>query len=148
MAADDRRVIIAGFGPVGRVVAQQLEQAGLKVLIIELNAATVNKQKELGKPAVCGDVCDDEVLRQAAIGEADALIITIPNEDAAVAACSTARRIAPDLFIAVRTHHMSNAMRATRAGADHVTIQEIVTAESMQQAVMAKLVGPVGGEGA
>ena len=72
---------------------------------------------------------------------ADALILTMPDEEASLRACIMAREQAPAIFIAMQTNHVSNAMHAVKGGADHVTIEEIVTAESTQRAVMLKLVG-------
>ncbi len=135
-----RRVVVAGFGPVGRAVTQGLEGAGLEVTIVDLNAQTIATQQRLGKDAVRGDISEPAVLEQARVTGADALILTIPDEESSLRACSQVRQAAPDIFIAIRTNHVSNAMRARQAGADHVTIEEIITAESMQQAVMRKLV--------
>ena len=135
-----RSVIVAGFGPVGRAVAQGLEQARLSVTIVELNAKTVETQSKLGKHIVQGDIADPEVLERAGIGGADALILTVPDEQASLKACTEARKVSPRIFIAVRSNHLSGAMTMKSAGADHVTIEEIITAESMQQAVLARLV--------
>lgn len=139
-------MIVAGFGPVGRAVTEMLEGAGLPVTLIERNARTVATQSALGRRAVLGDICDPDVLREAGIEQADAIILTIPNEDATVQSCVVIRSLAPAIFIAVRTNHVSGALRADQAGADHVTVEEIVTAESMQRAVLLKFVdGDPGG---
>ena len=62
-------------------------------------------------------------------------------EEVSLSACRRGRHLAPDIFIVVWVNHISNAMRATKAGADHVAIQEVITGQSMQEAVMARLVG-------
>jgi Trk K+ transport system NAD-binding subunit len=129
------RAIVAGYGPVGRAVTEELEQSGLAVTIVEANPETVRRQCDLGRTAFYGNAADPGVLLAAGVQEADALILTIPDEEAAMEACKEARRLVPKIFIAVRTNHVSNAMRATQAGADHVTIEEVVTAHAMQQAV-------------
>jgi len=131
-----RRVVVAGFGPVGRVVAEQLRGAGVEVTIIDMNERTIATQSGLGLRAVLGDASDPAVLTAAGIAEADALILAIPNEDAAVKACGEARKLAPSLFIAARTNFVSRGLLATKAGADHVTIEELVTAEAMRKAVV------------
>ena len=130
-----RRVIVAGYGPVGRVVAQQLEQDGVSVKIIELNLSTIEKQLRLEKSVIYGDVSDPKILRLAGIDQAEALILTIPDEEAALKACKTARRLAPDIFIAARTSYLSRGLIATQAGADQVIVEEVVTAQAMRDAV-------------
>jgi CPA2 family monovalent cation:H+ antiporter-2 len=135
-ASGRRRVIVAGFGPVGRAVTERLEQAGIEVRVIELNGATVDRQARLGRSAIEGDVADPEVLTEAGLADADALILTIPDEESSFRACGTARQLKPGVYIAVRVNHPSGAMLAAQAGADHVTIEELVTAEAMRQAVL------------
>ena len=134
-------VIVAGYGPVGRVVAERLERAGLKVTIIELNLNTIARQLALDKQVVYGDVADPEVLERAGIRRAKALVLAVPNEACAVRACEVARRINGSLFILARTSYVSQGMLATRAGADAVVIEEVVTAEAMQKLVVERLLG-------
>jgi len=138
-----RKVIVVGYGPVGRVVTERLRGVGIAVKIVELNQQTVDMQLNLGHEAVYGNVSDPNVLHQADVNGADALILTIPDQEAALNACTVARRMTPDLYIGVRMNHTSWAMRATAAGANHVTIEELVTAEAMQSAVMDHLVNRV-----
>ena len=80
-----------------------------------------------------------KVLTEAGVSLADALILTIPDEEAAVRACAVARKLAPRIFIAARTNHVSQGMVASQAGADEVIVEEVVTADAMQRAVMRKL---------
>ncbi|MCC7145558.1 MAG: cation:proton antiporter [Phycisphaeraceae bacterium] len=135
-----KRVIVGGYGPVGRAVAEKLQRAGMEIAIIELNPSTVERQAQLGQLIVYGDVSDPTVLEAAGITSAAALIVTVPDDDAALRAVSEARRLCPALFIAVRTNILSRGLLATEAGADHVTIEELATAEAMQQAILDKLV--------
>ena len=135
----DKHVIVAGYGPVGRVTVDALEAAGLVVTIIETNPATVQRVSGQGKRIVLGDVTSREALIDAGIDTAVALILAIPNEDVAVAACQVARELHPDIFISARTNFLSKGMLATRAGADHVVVEEVVTAQAMQEGVMKRL---------
>ncbi len=139
-------VIIAGFGPVGRAIADRLEGTGIEMVMVELNPVTVQKQTRLGRNIIFGDVSNPEILEAANVRQASALVVTIPDPDAAVRTCAVARSMQPDLFIAVRTNIVSQAMLARAAGADHVTVEELATAESMQQAVIARILAQ-GGEG-
>jgi CPA2 family monovalent cation:H+ antiporter-2 len=138
-----RRVVIAGYGPVGRCVAEQLRAIGVDVTIIELNPDTVEKQLRLNHSVVHGDVTRAETLTRARIQEADALIVAVPDCEVAVRACAAARRLAPNLFIAARTNFLSKGLQATEAGADEVIVEEVVTAAAMRDAVMRRLLGTV-----
>ena len=131
-----RHIIIGGFGPIGRRIAEVLETAGVSYTIIELNPDTVAEQLRRHRSIVFGDVANLQVLESAGLGHADALILTVPDEDAVLRACATARRRSPTMFIAVRTGLLSHSHAATDIGADHVTVDEVVTAEAMVRVVM------------
>ncbi|HAI12487.1 MAG TPA: hypothetical protein DCM28_12340 [Phycisphaerales bacterium] len=133
-------VIVAGYGPVGRVVCDMLEAARFEVTVIDINQRTTEKQHPHKRQFVLGDVRDPTVLIEAGIRKATALILGIPNEDQAVIACRVARELSPNIYIAARTNFVSKGLLATQAGADHVVIEEVITAQAMKEAVMKHLV--------
>jgi Kef-type K+ transport system membrane component KefB len=134
------KVVIAGFGPVGRAIADRLEVAGVSIVIIELNVNTVERQTKIGKRRVVyGDVTNTEVLESAGVSEAAAIILTVPDEPTVLRACKEARRLNPGAYIAVRTSFLSGMFQATQLGADHVTVEELATADVMQREVLAHL---------
>lgn len=132
-------VVIAGFGPVGRHVAEQLERKGVPITVIELNPSTVRRQTTLGRTIVYGDVANPEVLESAGVRHAEAVIITVPDEEAVLKACRIVRELAPSVFIAARTSFLSQAMRAREFGADHVTVEEIATGDLMSRSVIERI---------
>lgn len=131
--------LIAGFGPVGRDVAEKLRTMGWRISIIELNPSTVHRQTELGRSIMYGDVTNPEVLHAAGVGEAAAFIITIPDHDSAIAATRMARAHNASLYIAVRAPFLSYAIQAREAGADDATIEEVATATIMSRDVVQAL---------
>lgn len=134
-----QRVIIAGYGPVGRTLADELAERNIPITILDTNPQTVLTQQSLGRTAVHGDATSPDALRAAGIHRAAALAITIPNGAAAVDACAIARTLAPDLFIIVRTNHLSQGIRALQNGADSVTVEEIAAAEALAKTVKDRL---------
>ena len=134
-------VVIAGFGPVGRAAAEACKNAGIEVVIIDLNLNTIQKQMAHNLRVVYGDVRDEEVLEAAGISGAAALILAVPDENMALEACAAARKMNQRIFIAARTNFLSKGMLASQAGADHVVVEEVVTAEAMKNAVVEHLCG-------
>lgn len=132
-------VIIAGFGPVGRALADRLLTKGVPFTVVELNPRTVERQSGLGRRVVYGDITNSEVLESAGIRDADAVVITIPDSEIMLRAVQAIRRVAPMVFIAVRTGYLSGKVQAMQLGADHVTVEEIATAVAMEQEVMEAL---------
>ncbi|MEO1584910.1 MAG: cation:proton antiporter [Planctomycetota bacterium] len=137
-AADDKayRVVVAGFGPVGRSIVDKLVARGVRVSVIELNRKTVERQTSLGRSIVYGDVTNPEVLESAGIAQADAVVLTIPDDDAMLRACKAIRGINASAFIAARTNFLSKAFLAKELGANHVTVEELATAEVMASQVL------------
>lgn len=138
-AGDDgrppRHAIVAGYGNIGRAVVDELERLGIHCVVIELNAFTVRSERRRGRTMLYGDVSDPEVLESAGVEHARGLFITIPDDDAAVRACRVARELHPPLFIATRTHFPGPGERAREAGADHVSVDEEVSAADMRRAI-------------
>ncbi len=134
-----RHVIIGGFGPAGRRVGAELERAGVPFTIVELNPDTVVEQIRQRRSIVFGDISNLKVLESAGIGHADALILTIPDEDAVVRACAVARRRSPAIFIAARMGLSLHSGTAAKVGADQVVVDELATAEGMAIVIVERL---------
>lgn len=129
------RAVVVGFGLVGRLVAERLTAQGCHVTIVEMNLQTIEAQLGLERHCTYGDARDVETLRRAHIDRAHALIITVPDEEAAVEIVRVARGMRSDLYIAARTNYVSRGLKAKAMGANDVVIEEIVTAEAMERLV-------------
>ena len=130
------RAIVAGFGIVGRAVVECLESRGFGVTVIERNQAVVDRQRDgNGRRFLVGSARNAQVLRDAGLLTADYLVLTMPNEEEAVAAAELADSIRPECFIVARTNFVSQGLLARKLGADAVVIEEVATAEAMARLV-------------
>ena len=136
-----RYAIIGGFGPIGRRIAETLTSSGVAYAVVELNPATVRRIVEEGGKAVYGDVSNAAVLESAGIARADALLLTVPDDQAVLRACLIAREIAPDIFISARVGMAANKDAAESAGANLVVVEELTAAEAMTKACAVRLSG-------
>lgn len=134
-----RYAIVGGFGPVGQRISKTLESNDVAYTVVELNASTVRRISNEGGRAVYGDVGNAAVLESAGIARADALLLTVPDDDAVLRACAVARRIAPDVFISARVSMIYNKSVAENAGANLVVVDELSAAEAMTRACALKL---------
>jgi len=128
-------VMVAGFGPIGRRVADRLAADGFDVSIIELNPVTVRDEAKRGRRMIYGDVAGEEVLHEAGVERAAALVITVPDEDAALRACAAARRLSKGIVLVARTASADSAAAASRLGADFVVSEEDAAAHAMERVV-------------
>lgn len=131
-----KHVIIAGFGPVGRALADRLDVQKVPFTVVELNANTIQRQGTLGRRVVYGDITNKEVLEQAGLHYSDAIFLTIPDDDATLRATQVIRELHSEIFIAVRTSFLSGKFTAMGLGADLVTVEEVATAVAMEREVL------------
>lgn len=137
--ADKCRAIIAGFGPVGRAVADRLDLIGIPYTIIELNPETVEKQRARGRSVVYGDATNPEVLEAVRVRGASVVVLAIPDDEATVRACRAIRSRAPGALIAARVNVLRKGLAAREAGASIVTVDEIAAAEVLTRDVVAHI---------
>lgn len=125
--------IIAGFGLVGRAVADELKRIGATFTVVDLNPATVATQARLGREIIFGDVSNFDVLEQAGIHHTDLIVLTIPDEESVLRACRLARSLKPNVFILARANYVSQGVLAAGMGADGVVVEEMATAQEMER---------------
>lgn len=131
--AKPRHVIIAGFGPGGRSLADRLTMMSVPYVIVDLNSSTVQRQAKAGRQIVFGDISNPEVLEAAGLAQADAVMVTIPDDEAALRAVQAVRMAAPDVFIGVRMQFLSGKVQALMLGADEVVVAEVAVAVTMDK---------------
>jgi CPA2 family monovalent cation:H+ antiporter-2 len=131
--------IVVGYGPVGRTLCRILLRLGLRVCVIDLSPATVEKLKRLGREAVFGDAGRREVLRAAGLERARWLLITLPNLEARAAIIATARAVAPWVNILSRARYLEERTHLEAAGADQIAYEEAEVAMELARLLLAHL---------
>lgn len=116
-------VVIIGFGPAGRAVAEGLARGGTPVMIIDLNPRTVLAARNEGLHALAGDAASAEVIEHAHAPMAKAVVVTVPDHRAAVATIERVRAECPNVPIIARARYHVHAGALRMAGA-HVAVDE------------------------
>ncbi len=98
-------VVVVGYGRVGRYISENVQKAHIDLVIIDQNRERVEALRENGYHALAGDASYTEVLQEAAIDKARALIIAVPDPFEARRILETARELKPDIKILVRAHN-------------------------------------------
>jgi voltage-gated potassium channel len=111
-------VVILGGGRVGRAVARNLKEAGHPSRIVERQAERVRHLDP--DEVVVGDAADLEVLREAGIEQAPAIVVTTHDDDMNVFLTLYSRKLRPRAEILGRVEHERNITTMHRAGADFV----------------------------
>jgi CPA2 family monovalent cation:H+ antiporter-2 len=133
------RVVLVGFGPIGRTLARLLEANGIEPSIIELNLDTVRELRASGGRAVYGDATRAETLEEAGLRDAVGLILTAPVEGGADGVVRRARELNASLFVIARSHYIAEAPLLREAGADVVFSGEGEVALAITEFTLARL---------
>ena len=112
--------IICGFGRVGRQVARDLLASGASLVVIDDNPENREMARELGAPYILDEPADDEVLGQAGIEFARAVIACVDSDAENIFIALTARELRSDILIIARASAEESEKKLLRAGADRV----------------------------
>ena len=118
-------VIVCGFGRNGRQACEQLRSGNEKFVAIESNPkiiATLHEDESI--LFIEGDATNDDVLLEAGLERAKALITALPNDAANVFVVLTARDRNPNLKIISRASDDASEHKLKRAGANNVIMPD------------------------
>jgi voltage-gated potassium channel len=112
--------IICGFGRVGRQVARDLRAAEASLVVIDDNPDNRETARELGVQYILDEPADDDVLEQAGIESARAVIACVDSDAENIFIALTARELRSDILIIARASAEESEKKLLRAGADRV----------------------------
>lgn len=114
-------VIICGYGRYGREAVEHFKRHGQPMVIIDMDEHIVDEFRGNTEiPYVLGDSTHDEILEQAGVERAKALIAALPEDTDNLYLVLTARQMNKDLKIVSRANYLKSERKMKRAGADHV----------------------------
>ena len=125
-------VIVIGFGPLGRLVASRLRDAGEQVVIIDRDNDLATEASNLDYLVVQGDAgVDDAALDHAGVERAKALVVTTEDPDRKLSITLMAHSRNPKLKIAVTGANKPRGALLHRAGASQVVIMDDLIADAL-----------------
>ena len=138
------RVIVAGFGRVGRLVAEMLERHKVPYLALDMDPARVAAERRAGKPVYYGDGSQPEFLRACGIERARGLVVTLDVPSAIEAVVAAARALRPDLTIVARARDARHASALYDLGVDDAVPETIEASLQLSEAVLVDIGVPMG----
>jgi CPA2 family monovalent cation:H+ antiporter-2 len=97
----------------------------IPLLVIEADAKRVASLNAGSIATLYGDAANSEVITHAHLGQARALVVTVPEESAAAMIVGAARRLNPDLPVLVRAATEEGVDQLAGLGADHIVHPEL-----------------------
>ncbi len=127
-------VVIVGFGPAGRAAAAAVP-SGRRAVIIDLNATSVTIARADGHHACFGDATTADVLEEAHVEAARAVVVALPDHRAAQQVIRRVRVLAPTIDIIARARYHIHAPLLSAAGATLVIDEEAEVGRRLGEAV-------------
>jgi voltage-gated potassium channel len=129
--------IVCGFGRIGKVISKILHESNKDFVIIENNPDEIDAIKDLGYPVLEGDSTNDDILNQAHVIDAKALIAVTSSDADNVYIILSARGLKSDIFILARSSGKKGAeTKLLRAGANKVFSPYEIGARRMAQSLV------------
>ena len=129
-------VIIVGYGRNGEQAAMELAENGVDFVILDKRDNVISRIRENpGLLYIKGDATHEEILEQAGVHRARALIATTPNDADNVFVVLTARSMNPGLTVISRASEIESQMKLKRAGATNVIMPERIGGQRMAKLV-------------
>ncbi len=133
-------VVIGGFGRVGRIVAEALEEEGVPFIALDADPHRVRAEQAAGRQVFLGDASRGEMLERVDCESASAFVVTLDAPEAADDMVRQIRRHRPDAVILARVKDAAHAHRLVGLGVSHV-IPETVEASLQLSARLLVVLG-------
>jgi CPA2 family monovalent cation:H+ antiporter-2 len=140
------QVIVFGFGRVGRLVADMLEQHDKDYLAIDSDVDCVTSSRRSGYDVLFGDVSRPEFLERLAAREPSAFILTMDNPVLVNRLVRILRDTFPDLPIVARARDPKHAAQLYKAGVTDAVPETLEASLQLSEAALVDLgvaMGPV-----
>ncbi|RNC83890.1 MAG: potassium channel protein [Balneola sp.] len=132
----NQHYIICGYGRIGNRIANVLRDAGLPVVVVELEESNIDRIQADKHVYIQGDAQNENILQEAGIDKAKALICALSSDKDNVFTTLLARELNPEIFILVRANENSNRLRISRAGANKVISPYDIGADRMANVIL------------
>ncbi len=128
--------IICGYGRVGRQVAAEFKDAGVRYVVLDFNPEVLEVAQAEDVPYVDGSGTKDEDLANAGLERAHGLVACSDSDVDNLYIALSARAARPDLLIVARASTEDAAEKMLRAGADRVVQPYSAAGQEMAKLVL------------
>jgi voltage-gated potassium channel len=118
----NNHVVVCGLGRMGEKAVEELERNEIEFVAIEKKSQLIiSHQKRYKSISIIeGNAVEDDILKEAGVERASAILITLPNDADNVFIALTAKELNPKIKVISRASEESSVTKLKRAGADHV----------------------------
>lgn len=144
-SADSDLILIVGFGPAGQRVAEGLmESHRERMVAVDLNPGNIEIAQRYGLKTRLGDATQREIMEDAGIYQARAVVVTVPDHATTRHLIHLVRDLAPDAFLAARCRYHVMHWELLMAGAHEVVDEEDQVGLRLAEQIRKRLGIPTG----
>jgi monovalent cation:proton antiporter-2 (CPA2) family protein len=135
----DNRVIIAGFGRFGQIVARVLRARAIPFTALDSNQTHVDFVRKFGNKVYYGDASRLDLLRAAGAEDAAILVLAIDDIDASIRTAELVKENFPRLKIMARARNRQHVFALKDAGVRFIVRETFASSLELAVAVLESL---------
>ena len=135
------KVIVAGLGRVGQVVARVLHASGYEPTVLDDNPDHVEQSRKFGFRAFYGDATRLDLLQAAGADRAEFLIIALDNPRATSSLARTAKEHFPKLRVVARARDMRHLFELRDIGVQLIERETFRSALNLAERALSTITG-------
>ena len=140
------RIIVIGFGRVGRLVAQMLQKHDQPYIAVDFDSDMIDLARREGYTALFGNAARGDILDKLGMTDCPAVILTMDEHILAQRLVRKLRAAHPDLPIIARARDTAHAAELYRSGATIALPETLESSLQLSEAVLVEVgvaMGPV-----
>jgi CPA2 family monovalent cation:H+ antiporter-2 len=138
------RVLVIGYGRVGRTVCEMLSRHDIPWAAADRDAREAESARRAGREVFFGDAARPDFLRRLGVDHARALVVTMDSPEGCETVVAAARELRPDLTIVARARDARHAQKLYELGATDVVPEAIEASLQLSEAVLVGIGTPMG----
>lgn len=124
-------VILCGYGRMGALVVNELIRSNLDTVVIDTKPDLEHSIHSSKIPFLVGDATDEDILHEAGVERASALVAALPHDADNIYITLTAQSLNPKMRIIARAEQPSTEPKLLRAGASRVICPQVIGARKV-----------------
>ncbi|WP_119268405.1 cation:proton antiporter domain-containing protein [Taklimakanibacter deserti] len=132
----EARVVIAGFGRVGRLIGKMLEEHDISYIAVDTDPQVVAHERKAGKPIYYGDASRAEFLRACNIEHVQVIAVTMDQPKKVEDVILAARAERADLKIIARARDDRHAVKLYELGVTEAVPETIEASLQLGESVL------------
>ncbi len=133
------RVIIAGYGRVGQIVARILRAQNISFTALESSVEQVDFSRRFGNNIYFGDPSRPDLLRAAGVDKAEVFVLATDDPETSIRTARIVKRTYPHLKIVARARNRQHAFRLMDMNIEHIVRETFFSSLEMSRFVLEDL---------